>query len=116
MAAFLTAEQGGDGGASTPMSCLCPTLRTAVQERRLYERPSLRKPDLAPREIEVLIAWLLTDNKELVARQLHVSPATVRTHLQRIRQKYAAAGRPARTKAALAARAIQDGLIGIDAL
>jgi DNA-binding CsgD family transcriptional regulator len=82
----------------------------------VFARPDAPRPGLAPREREVLIAWLLTDNKNLVARQLHVSPATVRTHLQRIRAKYADVGRPARTKAALVARAVQDGLIGIDDL
>src|ERR1700752_4288768 len=46
-------------------------------------------PELAPREREVLIAWLLTDNKDAVARTLHIAPTTVRTHLQRVRAKYA---------------------------
>jgi DNA-binding CsgD family transcriptional regulator len=72
--------------------------------------------ELAPRETEVLLAWLLCDNKDDVARQLQISPTTVRTHLQRIRDKYAAAGRPASTKAALVARAIQDGLVDVNDL
>jgi DNA-binding CsgD family transcriptional regulator len=70
-------------------------------------------PDLAPREKEVLIAWLSTESKDLVARQLAIAPTTVRTHLQRVRAKYAAVGRPATTKAALVARAIQDGIISV---
>jgi DNA-binding CsgD family transcriptional regulator len=74
------------------------------------------QPELAPREAEVLIAWCHTDSKDAVARSLHIAPTTVRTHLQRVRAKYAAAGRPAKTKAALVARAIQDGLIHIDDL
>lgn len=76
-------------------------------------RPS---PGLAPRETEVLLAWIRCDNKDDVARQLQISPTTVRTHLQRIRDKYAAAGRPASTKAALVARAIQDGLVDVNDL
>lgn len=68
---------------------------------------------LSDREKQVLTAWLKTDSKDDVARSLHLSPATVRTHLQRIRAKYAAAGRPAHTKAALLARAVDDGLIGL---
>ncbi len=76
----------------------------------------LPRPDLAPREKEVLLAWIRTDSKDGVARQLHIAPTTVRTHLQRIRAKYAAVGRPATTKAALVARAIQDGLIDVDDL
>lgn len=74
------------------------------------------RPDLAPREKEVLIAWFRTDSKDGVARQLHIAPTTVRTHLQRVRAKYAAVGRPASTKAALVARAIQDGLVEVDDL
>lgn len=78
--------------------------------------PTDLRPVLAPREREVLIAWFQTDSKDLVAQQLFLAPSTVRTHLQRIRAKYAAAGRPAGTKAALVARAIQDGIIDIDDL
>lgn len=72
------------------------------------------RPNLAPREKEVLIAWFRTESKDLVARQLQIAPTTVRTHLQRVRAKYAAVGRPATTKAALVARAIQDGIVNVD--
>jgi DNA-binding NarL/FixJ family response regulator len=74
------------------------------------------RPNLAPREKEVLIAWFRTESKDLVARQLQIAPTTVRTHLQRVRTKYAAVGRPATTKAALVARAIQDGIVNVDDL
>lgn len=50
------------------------------------DRP-LPRPELAPREKEVLLAWIRTDSKDGVARQLHIAPTTVRTHLQRIRAK-----------------------------
>lgn len=72
------------------------------------------RANLAPREKEVLIAWFRTESKDLVARQLQIAPTTVRTHLQRVRAKYAAVGRPANTKAALVARAIQDGIVNVD--
>jgi DNA-binding CsgD family transcriptional regulator len=72
------------------------------------------RANLAPREKEVLVAWFRTESKDLVARQLQIAPTTVRTHLQRIRAKYAAVGRPATTKAALVARAIQDGIVNVD--
>jgi DNA-binding NarL/FixJ family response regulator len=72
------------------------------------------RPKLSAREIEVLKAWFQTDSKEVVARRLHLEPSTIKSHLQRIRAKYAAVGRPATTKAKLVARALQDGLIGID--
>jgi len=75
---------------------------------------TIGRANLAPREKEVLIAWFRTESKELVARQLQIAPTTVRTHLQRVRAKYAAVGRPATTKAALVARAIQDGIVSVN--
>lgn len=72
-----------------------------------------RRPELSAREVEVLIAWMHTDSKSEVGRQLFITTSTVNTHLARIREKYVNVGRPARTKAALAARAIQDGLIDL---
>ncbi|AGB22834.1 response regulator containing a CheY-like receiver domain and an HTH DNA-binding domain [Mycobacterium sp. JS623] len=75
---------------------------------------TIGRANLAPREKEVLIAWFRTESKDVVARQLQIAPTTVRTHLQRVRAKYAAVGRPAPTKAALVARAIQDGIVNVD--
>jgi DNA-binding NarL/FixJ family response regulator len=71
------------------------------------------RPDLTVQERRVLIEWLLTDNKDSVSRKLHIAPSTVRTHLQRIRKRYSEIQRSAPSKAALFARAVQDGLIGI---
>lgn len=74
------------------------------------------RPSLSAREIEVLVSWLKQESKSTTGQELYITASTVRTHLQRIRQKYAAVGRPARTKAALAIRAIQDGLVDVDEL
>lgn len=74
------------------------------------------RPALSPREREVLLAWFQTESKTLVGQRLYITTSTVNTHLERIRTKYAQAGRPAPTKAALVARAIQDGLITADEL
>ncbi|MGN2641191.1 response regulator transcription factor [Nocardia takedensis] len=74
------------------------------------------RPSLSPREIDVLLAWLHCDSKAEVGKRLFISLGTVNTHLSRIRDKYAAVGRPAPTKAALVARALQDELIHIDDL
>jgi DNA-binding NarL/FixJ family response regulator len=97
--------------AVTPFPYVGPNVAAALDDRNFCLRPVL-----APREQEVLLAWFRTDSKELVAQQLFLAPSTVRTHLQRIRAKYIAAGRPAGTKAALVARAIQDRIISIDEL
>lgn len=77
-------------------------------------RPTPARPTLSAREIEVLLAWLRAESKEEAARQLFISPATVSTHIIRIRAKYAAVGRPAKRKAALFARAVQDGYTTLD--
>jgi DNA-binding CsgD family transcriptional regulator len=74
------------------------------------------RPNLTEREKDALIAWFQTESKELVAQRLSVAPATVRTYLQRARARYAAVGRPAPTKAALVARAIQDGIVSVNDL
>ncbi|WP_433665096.1 helix-turn-helix transcriptional regulator [Nocardia sp. CA-128927] len=75
-----------------------------------------KRPTLSGREVEVLLAWLRADSKPEVCVLLFISLGTVNTHLSRIREKYAAVGRPAPTKAILVVRALQDGLVGIDDL
>lgn len=79
----------------------------------LRRRNTVGRVTLSGREREVLMAWLRTESKDEVGRLLHIAPATVRTHLQRIRAKYAQTGRPAPTKAALFVLAVEDGLIGL---
>ncbi|MEV0357859.1 LuxR C-terminal-related transcriptional regulator [Nocardia sp. NPDC050697] len=74
------------------------------------------RPALSTREIEVLLAWFESDSKTEAGKRLFISQGTINTHLSRIREKYAAVGRPAPTKAALVARALQDALIDIDDL
>lgn len=68
---------------------------------------------LTDREKQVLIAWFQTESKDLVAKRLFIAPTTVRTHLQRARAKYAGVGRPASTKSALLARAVEDGILSL---
>jgi len=84
--------------------------------KALLNDKKVGRPHLSEREKQVLIAWFQTENKGLVAKRLFIEPSTVRTHLQRVRVKYAAVGRPAPTKAALVARAIQDGILSVDDL
>ncbi|QFU92597.1 response regulator transcription factor [Amycolatopsis sp. YIM 10] len=101
---------------------LVEAVRAAAGDRA-YTPPSLagalagdrseRRPALSARETEVLIEWFQSESKDFVAHRLGISPNTVNSHLERIRIKYAQIGREAPTKAALVARAIQDGLIGV---
>lgn len=77
---------------------------------------TLPAPALTAREIQILREWVMRDTKSQVAGALFITSATVSTHVNRIRIKYAAVGRPAGTKAALLARALQDGHIDLDEL
>ncbi|WP_179476420.1 response regulator transcription factor [Mycolicibacterium vinylchloridicum] len=81
--------------------------------KALVNDTTLGRLKLSDREKEVLIAWFQTESKELVGKRLYIAPTTVRTHLQRARAKYASAGRPAPTKSALLARAIEDGILSL---
>lgn len=103
VAATMTAATGR---AYTP-----PSLAGALAGDRSGNRPTL-----SPRETEVLVEWFQSESKEFVAQRLGISTSTVNTHLEHIRIKYAMSGRHAPTKAALVARAIQDGLVQLDDL
>ena len=97
--------------ACTVQPYLGPTMAKAMKND-----PASNKPTLSAREQEVLLCWFQTETKGLVAKRLYITVGTVDTHLARIRLKYAAVGREAKTKAALLGRAIQDGLITADEL
>lgn len=77
-------------------------------------RPEVARPVLGRRERAVLIAWFRCETKSAAAQDLFVTVNTVKKHIERVREKYAAVGRPAPTQALLLIRAIQDGWIDID--
>lgn len=79
-------------------------------------RPASLRPDLSDREIQVLIAWLASDSKREVTQRLFLADSTVSTYIQRVRSKYEAVGRPARTKVRLLLRALEDGYVSLDDL
>lgn len=79
-------------------------------------RRGVVRPELTTREVEVLIAWLASDSKREVTERLYLADSTVSTYIQRVRAKYAAAGRPARTKVRLLLRAIEDGHVRLEDL
>jgi DNA-binding NarL/FixJ family response regulator len=113
-ATFLTKTEGPDHltaaitAAARDQPYLPPSLSGAIAAHHGPGRPALTY-----RERQVLIAWFQCESKHLVARQLDIAPSSVGTYLDRIRLKYANTGRPAPTKAALLARALQDGLIDL---
>ncbi|MDQ2587919.1 LuxR family transcriptional regulator [Saccharothrix yanglingensis] len=117
VSAFLTKTEGDEHlvaatiAAASSRPYLPPTLAGAIAADH---RPA--RPRLSDREREVLTQWFQCESKQLVAERMRITPRTVDTYLDRVRVKYANAGRRAPTKAALLARAIQDGLVGLDEL
>ncbi|WP_414930026.1 LuxR C-terminal-related transcriptional regulator [Tsukamurella pseudospumae] len=87
----------------------CRIGRAAADRTPPGESPLTVEPPLSAREIEVLLAWFASDSKEGAASRLFISPATVATHIARVRAKYTAAHRAARSKTALFARMLEDG-------
>jgi DNA-binding NarL/FixJ family response regulator len=99
----------------------CVRTVVAAAADRPYVTPSLAgamvsdlspgRPRLSERERNVLLLWFQSASKESVALRLGIKENTVRQYIDRARVKYARAGRPAPTKAALLARAIEDGIV-----
>ncbi|HEY3008858.1 MAG TPA: response regulator transcription factor [Micromonosporaceae bacterium] len=93
----------------------------AVAEDRPYVTPSVAgamwadartaRPTLSGKEREALLLWFEGMSKTSVAVRMGISVHTVHQYINRARLKYARAGRPGPTKAALLARAIEDGLL-----
>lgn len=116
-ATFLTKAEGerhlvaAVRAAARDLPYVPPALAGAMSADDTHGRPRL-----TDREREVLLAWFPCESKQLVAARCNLSPRTVEGYIDRVRVRYARAGRPAPTKAALVARALQDGLIELDDL
>jgi DNA-binding NarL/FixJ family response regulator len=110
--AFLAKHEGRE-------HCVATVLAAASD--RAYVPPALAgamvgdarpdRPALSDKEREALLLWFQSMSKASVARRMRISEHTVKQYVDRARIKYTRAGRPAATKAALLARAIEDGLI-----
>jgi len=116
-ATFLTKAEGEEHlvaavrATAQDLPYVPPALAGAMSANDASDRPQLTE-----REQEVLLAWFQCESKQLVAARCNLSPRTVEGYIDRVRVRYARAGRPAPTKAALVARALQDGLIQLDDL
>jgi two-component system nitrate/nitrite response regulator NarL len=82
-----------------------PELHTRLADQiRLRERD--RRPVLTPREREILLLTADGHSAPSIAGQLHLSPATVKTHLQSLYEKLGVSDR-----AAAVAAAMRQGLL-----
>jgi DNA-binding NarL/FixJ family response regulator len=111
-AAFLAKHEGREHCVATVLAAASdrpyvpPALAGAIVGDRRSDRPVLSE-----KEREALLLWFQSMSKASVARRMNISEHTVKQYVDRARIKYARAGRAAATKAALLARAIEDGLV-----
>ncbi|MFI6318405.1 response regulator [Nonomuraea sp. NPDC050556] len=68
------------------------------------------RPVLSPQERAVLLAYASGMTLTAAARSVGVQPGTAKNYLERVKDKYRKAGRPAYTKLELATRVREDGL------
>lgn len=100
------------------MDVLVEALRTVARDE-LYLSVDLASilsaavetPDLSPREADTLRLYASGLSMVAVARKMGISPHTAKEYLDRVRAKYAAVGRTARTRTELYAAARTDGII-----
>ncbi|WP_458115969.1 LuxR C-terminal-related transcriptional regulator [Arthrobacter sp. D2-10] len=67
--------------------------------------------NLSDRERECIALYAAGLGQYQVSRRMGVAESTVKKNIDRIREKYEAAGRPANTKIDLYRRAVEDGLL-----
>ncbi len=110
--AFLAKHEGRDHCVETVLAAAAdrPYVPPALAGAMVGDRRSNR-PALSDKEREALLLWFQSMSKASVAKRMQISEHTVKQYVDRARIKYARAGRPAATKSALLARAIEDGLI-----
>jgi DNA-binding NarL/FixJ family response regulator len=68
-------------------------------------------PALSPQERRALVLYATGLPMKSVARRMNISVDTAKCYVDRVREKYAHAGREARTKIDLHRRALEDGLL-----
>jgi DNA-binding CsgD family transcriptional regulator len=104
-------QQRGIAVVVTPGAGAADALRAEL-DRGPAGTSGVRRPRLAPRQRQVLIAYVAgSELLPTVARELGMDRETLKTHLRRIRTKYAEVGRPAPTRRDLYVRAVEDGLV-----
>jgi two-component system, NarL family, nitrate/nitrite response regulator NarL len=110
--AFLAKKEGREHCVETVLAAAVdrPYVPPALAGAMVGDRSTTR-PSLSDKEREALLLWFQSMSKASVAKRMQISEHTVKQYVDRARIKYARAGRPAVTKAALLARAIEDGLV-----
>lgn len=110
--AYLSKHEGSEHflGAVVAAARDRPYVTPSVAKAMLGDA-SPSRPRLSAQEQRALRLWFQLPKKHNVAREMGISVDTVDQYISRARIKYAAVGRPVPNKAAMVARAIEDGLI-----
>ena len=110
--AYVTKDEGRDHLVQTIVAAASDrphVTRSQAQAMLADTRPG--RPALSAQERRALLLWFQGMSKASVGLRMAITENTVRQYIDRARMKYAATGRPAPTKDALLARAIEDGLV-----
>jgi len=73
-----------------------------------------QRPNLSPQELRALRLYAAGSKITTIARQMEVSPHTVKEYLDRVRAKYSALGQQARTRTELYVAADRDGFLSTE--
>jgi DNA-binding NarL/FixJ family response regulator len=110
--AYVSKEEGRDHLVDAVLAAAADRPHvTRSQARAMLADQGPARPALSDQERQALLLWFQGMSKESVGRRMSISENTVRQYITRARAKYAATGRPAPSKDALLARAIEDGVI-----
>jgi two-component system, NarL family, nitrate/nitrite response regulator NarL len=110
--AYVSKEEGRDHLVEAVLAAAADRpYVTRSQARAILADQSQARPALSQQEQQALLLWFQGMSKASVGRRMSISENTVRQYINRARAKYAATGRPAPSKDALLARAIEDGVI-----
>lgn len=110
--AYVSKDEGRDHLVEAVLAAAADrpyVTRSQAKAMLADQRPA--RPALSQQEQQALLLWFQGMSKASVGRRMSISENTVRQYINRARAKYAATGRPAPSKDALLARAIEDGVI-----
>jgi two-component system, NarL family, nitrate/nitrite response regulator NarL len=110
--AYVSKEEGRDHLVEAVLAAAADRpYVTRSQARAILADQHPARPALSEQERQALLLWFQGMSKASVGRRMAITENTVRQYISRARAKYAATGRPAPSKDALLARAIEDGVI-----
>jgi two-component system nitrate/nitrite response regulator NarL len=87
------------------------TYTTPTQVGAMLAANGTERPRFSAQESRAMRLWLAGLTRAAVARQMGISEHTVKQYLDRAREKYAKAGREARTRLDLYRQAQRDGIL-----